>query len=89
MDGAALFKCHDVNSALAIRTYSTRMGMTKKIPFNKIRSQSYQTLISLLFRLTLLSLAILMYNQYFLMLQTLKLNNEKWKNSSYYEEKVW
>ncbi len=51
------------------------------------RSQFYQTLISLFFRFLLLSLAILKYRQYFIMLQTLKLNNEKWKKSTVYEEK--
>jgi hypothetical protein len=51
------------------------------------RSQSYQTLISSFFQFLLLSLAISKYRQYFLMLQTLKLNNEKWKKSSFYEEK--
>jgi hypothetical protein len=51
------------------------------------RSQSCQTLISSFFPLLLLSLAILKYRQYFLMLQTVKLNNEKWKKSSFYEEK--
>jgi hypothetical protein len=50
-------------------------------------SQSYQTLISLFFHFLLLSLAISKYRQYFLMLQTLKLNNEKRKNSLFYEEK--
>ncbi len=35
------------------------------------------------FRFLLLSLAILKYRQYFLMLQTLKLNNKKWKKSSF------
>jgi hypothetical protein len=38
--------------------------------------------------LLLLSLAISQYRQYLLMLQTLKLNNEKLKKSSFYEEKV-
>jgi hypothetical protein len=49
--------------------------------------QSYQTLISLFFWFLLLSLAISKYKQYFLMLQTLKLNNKKRKKSSFYEEK--
>ncbi len=51
------------------------------------RSQSYQTLISLFFWFLLLSLAISKYRQYFLILQTLKLNNKKRKKSSFYEEK--
>jgi hypothetical protein len=53
-------------------------------------SQSYQTLISdfcYYFWFLLLSLAISKYRQYFLMLKTLKLNNEKQKKSSFYEEK--
>jgi hypothetical protein len=41
----------------------------------------------LFFRFLLLSLAISKYRQYFLMLQTLKLNNEKWKKSLFYKEK--
>ncbi len=49
--------------------------------------QSYQTLISLFFRYLLLSLAILIYRQYFRMLETLKLNNKKGKKSLSYEEK--
>jgi hypothetical protein len=49
--------------------------------------QSYQTLISSFFKFSLLSFAILKYRQYFLMLQTLKLNNKKEKNSLFYEEK--
>jgi hypothetical protein len=40
-------------------------------------SQSYQTLIYLLLQFLLLSLIVLKYRQYFLMLQTLKLNNKK------------
>ncbi len=48
----------------------------------KTKSQSYQTLIFLFLWFLLLSLAILKYRQYFLMLQTLKLNNKKWKSSS-------
>ncbi len=36
--------------------------------------------ISSFFWFSLLSLTISKYRQYFLMLQTLKLNNEKWKN---------
>jgi hypothetical protein len=44
-------------------------------------------MISSLFRFLLLSLAILKYRQYFLMLQALRLNNEKWKKSLFYEEK--
>ncbi len=51
------------------------------------RSQSYKTLISSFFRFSLLSLAISKYRQYFLMLQTLKLNNKQQKKSSFYEEK--
>jgi hypothetical protein len=51
------------------------------------KSQSYQTLISSFFRFSLLSLAILKYRQYFLMQQTLKLNNKKKEKSSFYEEK--
>ncbi len=43
------------------------------------RSQSYQTLISSFFWFLLLSLAISKYWQYFLILQTLKLNTEKQK----------
>jgi hypothetical protein len=50
-------------------------------------SQSYQILISSFFWFSLLSLAILKYRQYFCMLQTLKLNNKKWKKSLFYEEK--
>ncbi len=50
-------------------------------------SQSYQTLISPFFRFLLLSLAISKYRQYFLTLQTLKFNNEKWKKSLFFEEK--
>ncbi len=48
-------------------------------------------MISLLFQFLLLILAILKHRQYFLMLQTLKLNNKKRKKSSFYEEKnlVW
>jgi hypothetical protein len=46
-------------------------------------SQSYQTLISSFFQFLLLSLAILKYWQFFLMLQTPKLNNKKWKKSSF------
>jgi hypothetical protein len=53
----------------------------------KIGSQSYQTLISSFFQFLLLSLAISKYRQYFLMLQTLKLNNKKWKKSLFYKEK--
>ncbi len=45
---------------------------------NSAWSQSYQTMISLLFRFLPLSLAILRYRQN---LQTLRLNNEKWKKS--------
>jgi hypothetical protein len=44
-------------------------------------------LISSFFQFSFLSLAISKYRQYFLMLQTLKLNNKKWKKSSFYEEK--
>jgi hypothetical protein len=40
-----------------------------------------------LFRFLLLSLAISKYRQYFLLLQALRLNNEKWKKSSFFEEK--
>jgi hypothetical protein len=43
--------------------------------------------MSLFFRFLLLSLAILKYRHYFLMLQTLKLNNDKQKNSLFYKEK--
>ncbi len=50
-------------------------------------SQSYQTLISSFFGCTLVSLAISNYRQYFLMLQTLKLNNKKRKKSLFYKEK--
>jgi hypothetical protein len=50
-------------------------------------SQSYQTLLSSFFWFSLLSLAISKYIQYFLMLQTLKLKNENWKKSSFYQEK--
>ncbi len=53
----------------------------------KSRSQSYQTLISLFFQFLLLSLAFLKHRQYFLILQTLKLNNKKRKKSMFYEEK--
>ncbi len=52
-----------------------------------IGSQSYQTLISLFVQILLLSLDILKYRQYFLMLQTLKFSNKKQKKSSFYEEK--
>jgi hypothetical protein len=51
------------------------------------RNQSYQTLISSFFQFFLLGLAISKYRQYFLLLQTLKLNNEKQKKSSFSEEK--
>jgi hypothetical protein len=51
------------------------------------RSQSHQTLISSFFLFLLLSLAISKYRQYFLMLQTLKLNNKKGKKYSFCEEK--
>ncbi len=51
------------------------------------RSQSYQTLIPSFFWFLLLSLTILKYCQYILMLQTLKPNNKKQKKSSFYEEK--
>ncbi len=50
-------------------------------------SQSYETLISSFFRFLLLSLDILKYRQYFLILQTLKLNNKKRGKSSFYDEK--
>ncbi len=53
------------------------------------RSHSYQILISSFFWFLLLSLTILKHRQYFLVLKTLKLNNEKQKKSSYYKEKVW
>jgi hypothetical protein len=52
-----------------------------------IWSQSFKALISLFFQFLFLSLAILKYRQYFLKLQTLKFNNEKWKKSLFYEEK--
>ncbi len=51
------------------------------------RSQSYQTFISSIFQFLLLSLAIFKYWQYRLMLKILKLNTEKQKKSSFYEEK--
>ncbi len=44
-------------------------------------------MISSIFWFLLLSLAILKYRQYFLMLQTLKLKNKKPKKSSFYEKK--
>jgi hypothetical protein len=47
-------------------------------------SQSYQTLISSFFQFLLLSLGILKYRKYFLMLQTLKDNSKKYL---FYEEK--
>jgi hypothetical protein len=50
-------------------------------------SQSYQTMISSIFEFLLLSLAILKYRQYFLMLQTLKLSIQKQKKSLFYKEK--
>ncbi len=53
-----------------------------------LRSQSYQTLISLFFWfLLLLGLAISKYRQYFLMLQTLKFYNKKRKKILLYNEK--
>jgi hypothetical protein len=48
-------------------------------PLDETKSQSYQTLISLFFQFLLLSLVISKYRQYFLMLQSLKLNDKKWK----------
>ncbi len=39
------------------------------------------------YQILILRLAILKYRQYFPMLQTLKLNNKKWKKSSFYGEK--
>ncbi len=53
------------------------------------RSQSYQTLISLFFRFSLLSLSILKNRQYFLVLQTIKLNNKKRKKIHFTKKKVW
>ncbi len=50
-------------------------------------SQSYQTFISSFFLFLLLSFAISKHWQYFLMLQTLKFNKDKWKKSLFYEEK--
>ncbi len=52
----------------------------------QIRSQSYQSLISSFLQFTLLSFAILKHRQYFLMLQTLNLNN---KNLHLTKKKVW
>jgi hypothetical protein len=51
------------------------------------KSQSYQTLIYSFFWFSILGLAVSKYKQYFLILQTLTLNNEKWKKYSFYEEK--
>jgi len=64
-----------------LTTYSTHSTMCVTL------SQSYQTLISSFYRFLLLSLTISKYRQCFLMLQTLKLNNGKWKKSLFYEEK--
>ncbi len=50
-------------------------------------SKSNQTLISLFFQFLLLSLAIFKQRQYFLMLQTLKLNNVKRKNLRFSKKK--
>ncbi len=72
-------KCH---MALFTRTPFFAKGVSSiKIRAQKkwIRSQSYKTLISSFFQFSLLSLVILKYRQYFLMLQILKLNNEKQK----------
>ncbi len=57
-----------------------RLEEEKKNDFvSKFWSQSYQPLIFSFLKFLFLSLAILKYRQHFLMLQTLKLNNEKWK----------
>ncbi len=61
--------------------------MGKSFSVSVSGSQSYLTLISSFFQFFLLSLAILKHRQYFCMLQTLKLNNKKWKKSLFYEEK--
>jgi hypothetical protein len=61
----------------------------ERLIFSLYWSQSYRTLISLFFRFLLLTLAISKYRKYFLMLQTLKLNDEKWKNLCFTKKKVW
>ncbi len=86
----------DVRMLMGSQNYSRKKNVWGERKWNEMRknfilgfnkSQSYQILISLLLRLFLLSLFILKNRQYFLMLQTLKLNNEKRKKSLFYEEK--
>ncbi len=75
----------------AIRTFTRTLNIKEKklgLRKNQIRSQSDQTWIFSFFWILLLSLAILKYIQYFLMLQTLKLNSGKQKKSLFYVEKV-
>jgi hypothetical protein len=50
-------------------------------------SQSYQTLISSFFRFLLLTLTVCSIRKYYLYFKTAKLNPEKRKKSSFYEEK--
>ncbi len=51
------------------------------------RSQSYQTLISLFFRFSLLRLSVCNVRKYRLRFKMAKLNSEKWKKSLFYGEK--
>jgi hypothetical protein len=65
-----------------------KITFARHLSVEKIWSQSYKTMISLLFQFLLLSLAILKYKQYFLKLQTLNLNNKNGKNLSFTKKKV-
>ncbi len=74
------FECFSVFNELQ-KTFGLSYERKKHSEFfyelKEYRSKSYQTLISLFFQFSLWSLAISKYRQYFLMLQTLKLNNKK------------
>ncbi len=75
---------HDVLSSHANKRFWNWKKNNLEV-FNQTWSQSYQTLISSFFWFSLLK-----YRQYFLMLQRLKLNNEKQKTNLHFaKKKVW
>jgi hypothetical protein len=69
---------HWLKQTMFIMFMTTLEVIAANVPFHNCVpwNQSYQTMISLFFQFLLSSLAILKYRQYFLMLQTLKLNNK-------------